>query len=126
MTFLSKLGNVINRSVLLVVTDLISNSKTSKDALTQCISLLLLYVSRDELCDLLKTVRFCLRHERQVTFPASTTHLPIKMKLAALRIHLASHIIRKKGEAVSVQAMKVYRRSRGIDPLLLNLGTGWR
>ena len=31
-----------------------------------------------------------------------------------------------KGEVVRVHAMKAYRGIRGIDPLILNLGTRWR
>ena len=32
----------------------------------------------------------------------------------------------EEGKAVHVQAMKVYGRSRGTAPIILNLGGGWR
>jgi hypothetical protein len=36
------------------------------------------------------------------------------------------HIINKKGKVVLLHSMKAYRRSRGIAPLILNLGAIWR
>jgi len=73
LTFLSQLANVINRSVLLIVTDLISNSKTFNVALSQRI------FTSDPLCfqrrpvRLLRIVKFCLQHERQ-RLPSRLAH----------------------------------------------------
>jgi hypothetical protein len=55
-----------------------------------------------------------------------------------IHLHLNTTIIRtsgrslgnftriRKGEIVSVHAMKAYTRGRGIAPLILNLGDRWR
>lgn len=34
--------------------------------------------------------------------------------------------IKNKGKFLPAHTMKAYSRSRGTDPLILNIGTGWR
>jgi hypothetical protein len=60
-------------------------------------------------------------HLRHAVFYQADFYLEAKWQVTALQTLLTKKIKRK-----TLHAMKAYRGSRGIDPLILNLGTGWR
>jgi hypothetical protein len=49
-----------------------------------------------------------------------------KGSVIMLKASLLLLLLKKKGTVVRVDTMKAYSRSRGIDPLIIQLGARWR